>query len=245
MLTAILLLAAIQTANAQPDRFGLPACSGPTNELAHRAAFTLCYSATHKAPLWTIYEITPERLHGSAPRPKRFRHDPTLAVPSASDADFRNSGYSRGHMVPAADMAFDEAALHDAFLLSNALPQNASLNQGKWRALENAVRRIAASADSVVVLSGPIFCPDSPRIGPNQLAVPCYFFKAILTTRGQQHDAFAAILPNADNPSDALPHFAVSICEVESRTGLNFFDALPQSVQDALESTARPIPSRN
>lgn len=235
MLSAI-LLALLPSLLAQPDRFGLPACAGPDRELAQRAAFVLCYSASLKVPLWTAYELKPENLRGSAPRRRHFRHDPFLSGPAASDSDYRNSGFSRGHLVPAADLAWNEKALSDSFLLSNVIPQNLSLNAGKWRSLETAVRELAASSDSLIILTGPIFCATVERIGANDVAVPCEIFKVVLAMRGDQFIMFAAILPNGPNPSQPLSAFATSVNEVHRRTGLDFFHELPTPLQSQLES---------
>ncbi len=225
-----LFLAFFQPLLAQPDRFGLPACSAPDQELAQRAAFVLCFSAAYKTPVWAAYELTPERLHGPAPRPKHFRRDPFLTVASASDSDYRNSGFSRGHMVPAADVSWNEDALRDSFFLSNVLPQNLSLNSGKWRQLENVVRKLAVSADSLIVVSGPIYCETVERIGANQVAVPCEVFKVVLAIRGEELRIFAAILPNGPNPPQPLNEFATSIEEVQRRTGLELFHRLPPAL---------------
>lgn len=112
-----LFVALLQPLLAQPDRFGLPACSAPDQELAYRSAFVLCYNSTLKVPIWTAHELTPETPAGAAPRPKHFRHDYLLNGSSAFDSDYRNSGFSRGHMVPAADLGGNEEALRDSFLL--------------------------------------------------------------------------------------------------------------------------------
>ncbi|MFN7924231.1 MAG: DNA/RNA non-specific endonuclease [Bryobacteraceae bacterium] len=239
----LLLLLAAHALLAQPDRFGLPACELPGQELAIRAAFVLCHSASLRVPVWTAYEITPERLDGHAQRPRHFRRDLALAQPGASDSDYRNSGWVRGHLVPAADVAWSEDALRESFLLSNAVPQNAALNSGKWRVLEGAVRKLASTADFVLVFTGPVFCPDDARIGANQVAVPCHLFKVVVAGRGRAFHTFAAILPNGYNPAEPLAHYACSIAEVERRTGLDFLSALSTAQQAELESTAEPLPS--
>ncbi|MFN7919837.1 MAG: DNA/RNA non-specific endonuclease [Bryobacteraceae bacterium] len=240
--TQLLLALAAHALLAQPDRFGLPACELPGQELAIRSAFVLCHSSSLRVPVWTAYEITPERLDGQAQRPRHFRQDRALAQPGASDSDYRNSGLSRGHLVPAADMTWSEEALRDSFLLSNAVPQNAALNSGKWRVLESAVRKLAAETDFVLVFTGPIFCPDDARIGANQVAVPCQLFKVVVAGRGQALHAFAAILPNGYNPAEPLANFACSIAEVQRRTGLDFLNALSPAQQTELESAAEPLP---
>ncbi|MBI4902647.1 MAG: DNA/RNA non-specific endonuclease [Acidobacteria bacterium] len=96
LLTSLLL--AIQSLSAQPNRFGLPACTAPHQQLATRTAFTLCLSNTHRVPIWTAYQLTPEMLDApSAPR-QHFRRDHELPA-SATDADYRRSGFHRSHLV--------------------------------------------------------------------------------------------------------------------------------------------------
>jgi DNA/RNA non-specific endonuclease len=144
--TFTLLLVVALDLFAQHDRFGIPACSGTTQEFADRSFFVICHSSSQKVPLWVGYELTPEQLKSAATRPAHFRHDPDLSSPGAYDSDYKNSGYSRGHMAPAADFAFSQASIRSTFLLSNAVPQRQAVNQGRWAQLETAVRRIAAAS---------------------------------------------------------------------------------------------------
>src|SRR5215470_6760037 len=133
MVLAALFLVLLTPAAAQPDRFSLPACSGPNQELADKQFFILCHDSARKVPLWTAYELKPEHLLSVVQRPSHFRHDSQLSGPSAYETDYRNSGYSRGHMVPAADLAWSDESIRASFVLSNAVPQNPSLNSGLWR----------------------------------------------------------------------------------------------------------------
>lgn len=232
-MSAALLLLILQTLNAQPDRFGLPACSAPAETLAHRTAFVLCFSSSTKTATWTAYELKPETLNAPATaRPSHFRPDPELN--SASNTDFRNSSYDRGHLVPAADMSFNPEAQRDSFLISNAVPQNPSLNRGKWASLEKQVRKLAAGSDSVIVLTGPVFCEEVITIGANHVAVPCSLFKVVLIIHGEQTRILALILPNAHNPSEPLEAFTTTLNEVETRTGLHFFPTLNPTPQTPL-----------
>jgi endonuclease G len=132
--------------------------------------------------------------------------------------------------------------VRDSFLLSNVLPQNSSLNAGKWRLSEKAIRRLAADADFLVVFTGPIFCATVERIGANRVAVPCQLYKVALAARSAGLTAFAAILPNDSNPSGGLDECATSVAEVERRTGLDFLGALPAAVQHSLESSVQRLP---
>lgn len=118
-----LFLALLAPLAAQPDRHGLPACSGQDRELAVKHGFIVCHSGSLKTPVWTVHELSTSRLASPASRRLHFRRGDTLSWPGASNADYRNTSFSRGHLMPARDVALDEQALRDSFLLSNAVPQ--------------------------------------------------------------------------------------------------------------------------
>jgi endonuclease G len=240
--TALLLAVAAPLA-AQQDRFGNPACSGPDRELANRSFFVVCHSASRKTPVWVSYELRPEHLGGIAPRPSRFRRDSGLSHAGAADEDYRGSGFSRGHMAPAADFAWSEEAIRATFLLSNAAPQRQGVNAGLWGQLERAVRRIAAHSDAVYVFSGTIFDPDAAQtIGPGRVAVPSHTFKVVLALEGGRKTMFAAIVPNRAEVAEPLSAFATTVDEVERRTGLDFFNRLDYDEQRRLESELHNYP---
>jgi endonuclease G len=222
---------------ARQDRFGYPACSGPDRELADRTFFTLCHSASRKVPLWVAYELKPQHLNPRTQRPSRFHTDYQLARPGALDSDYKYSGFTRGHMAPAADFAFSDKAIRSTFILSNAVPQRQSVNSGRWRQLEDAVRNLAASSDSVIIFTGPIFDSSPPEfIGEGRVAVPSHTFKVVLLIQATRKTMLAAIIPNQSGIRQPLDDFSVSVDEVESRTGLDFFSALEDREESALES---------
>ncbi len=235
----LVLIAAL---SAQPDRYGRPACDAANNdELADRAYFVLCHSASRKVPTWVGYELKPEHLSGSARRPHHFRRDTALANEGARDADYRGSGYSRGHLAPAADFAWSDDAIRATFLLSNAAPQSQATNAGAWAKLERTVRRLATDADAVYVYSGPLFEGPSEVIGEGRVAVPSHFFKTVLVERRGVRAMYAAIVPNRAS-GGALEQFLTTVEEVQQRTGLDFFSALEPAEQHALESAKAPLP---
>lgn len=229
-----LLLLATTPILAQADRFGLPGCDQPGQELAARASFFFCHDAKLRAPVWTAHELTPSRLERRAVRPKGFRHDYLLAGASAFDADYRKSGWARGHFIPAADAAWSEEEIRATFLLSNVAPQSASLNLGKWRMLENAIRRRAAAADSAIVFTGAIYDAEPERIGRHRVAVPTYYYKVLVEVRGSRTERRAYLMENGENPEGPLERFKVTVDEVERKTGLLF----PRGVRPLSETVA-------
>ncbi len=204
---------------AQANRFPLPACNASGQEQVVKTAFIICHSATLKVPIWTAYELKPDQQNDT-PRPKQFHKDLNLSQEGATNTDYKHSGYSKGHMVPAEDLT-DPA---DTFLLSNTAPQNQSMNAGVWRQLENKVRKLAANADAVYIITGTIF--DSPQIesiGPGKVGVPTHLYKVILTVRGESETLYAVIVPNQSTNRQPLTEFEVTVADLERRTGLHFF----------------------
>ena len=230
---------------AQPGRFALPACIGEGLELADRTCFLLCHDSTLKVSRWTAHELQAEHLNGGehAARPSHFRKDRALAGNAARDTDYRGSGFARGHMVPAADLAWSEEAIRSTFLLSNALPQQPAVNSGNWRRLEAAVRGIAACSDFTYVITGPIFNdPDIEHIGEG-VAVPTHTFKVVLAIRGEQKVMYAAVVPNAA-PASGVPlsSLVTTVADVERLSGLDFFRALARSSTSNRQANSRGIP---
>jgi endonuclease G len=239
--SAAFLLALTASLPAQHDLFGTPGCSGGERELADRTFFVLCHDADRKVPLWVGYVLTPNHLERYASRPSRFRQDHDLARPGAADRDYRGSGYSRGHMAPAADFAWSEDAIRATFLLSNAIPQDQRVNAGAWARIEAAVRRMAASADSAVIFTGPLFEASEARlIGQGRVVVPSHTYKVVLIVKGNRREMYAAIVPNAGQVKAGLETFTTNVDEVERRAGFDFFSSLDDAEEQLLETCPRP-----
>ena len=233
-----LILALIPALAAQPGRFGFPACTGPTLELADHDFFLLCHDSSRKVPLWVAYQLKPEHLIRVASYRGRFSRDLQLSGPTAAGSDYTNSGFSRAHMAPAADFSWSEVAIRSTFVLSNAIPLLQSVNAGPLARIESAVRRLAARADVVYIFTGPIFHQEPELIGRG-VAVPSHTFKVVLAIEGGRKTMYAAIVPNSPGLSKNLADFITTVDEVELRAGLDFFSALDDAEELPLEPHPR------
>ena len=100
----------------------------------------------HEQPAWVIYRLTKQQaLTKAAKRDDNFKEDPSVPTGSATLADYRRSGYDRGHLAPAADMAYSRQTMEDSFFMSNMSPQRPAFNRGIWKDLEAQVRDFAIS----------------------------------------------------------------------------------------------------
>ena len=224
---------------AEPPQYdnlalGVP---GKCDTLIDRPGYALGYIEYHEQAAFVIYKLTArEALTKEALRTNRFRSDPEIPTGSATTADYRRSGYDRGHLAPAADMAFSVQTMADSFFMSNMSPQKPAFNRGIWKRLEEQVRQIAIREKAIYVVTGPILPKKKTvTIGANQVTVPTHYYKVIFDLTPPRK-MIGFILPNegSDRP---LEDFAVTVDVVEKATGLDFFSALPQAVQKRLEST--------
>ena len=132
--------------------FGVP---GRADTIIDRPGYALGYIEYHEQPAWVIYIMTKaEATIKAAKRTNKFRSDPEIPTGSATATDYRRSGYDRGHLAPAADMAFSGQTMADSFFMSNMSPQKPAFNRGIWKDLEALVRSFAITERKIVVVTG-------------------------------------------------------------------------------------------
>lgn len=206
-----------------------------TEQLVVHHGFQLSFNPDWHLPNWVAYFLTPSRAEGQEPRAGHFESDPAVEPFSADNDDYRNSGYDRGHMAPAADMKWNDKAMHESFYFSNICPQNRNLNRGDWQELEQQVRRWAAKSDTLFIVCGPFLRKTPKTIGAHDVAVPEGFYKVILRKRKDRLEGAGFLFENKAG-SRPLRTYAVSIDSIETLTHIDFFYRLPKEVQAKLES---------
>ena len=199
--------------------------------------FTISYNSQWLIPNWVAYELTAEKTDGPYSRKgKDFMADPTPEVPQADATDYRGSGWSRGHMAPAADFKWSDKAMTESFYYTNICPQDAQLNNRYWTTLENKVRSWARQFGRVHVITGPIVSPDSNnRIGVHGVMVPDAFFKTILAPKEGGWTSIAFIMSNTSEARQ-LKDCATTVNEVEKVTNIDFFSFLDNAIEETVES---------
>jgi endonuclease G len=213
-----------------PDNI-LPESNG---EIIHHHWFSLAYNEDHEQAEWVVYELNIERLNSNrAERPNTFRPDPDASTGSATPRDYAGSGYDKGHLCPAADMAFDDQAIDETFLMSNISPQTRAFNMGIWRQLEEKTRDWARKFRKIYVVTGPVLSEGRKQIGENKVTVPAAFYKIILAP--DQSQVIAFVLPNEQGAGD-LQDYACSVDQAEEYTGIDFFPDLLNGPKEKLES---------
>lgn len=213
-----------------------PLSDHPEQILRH-VAYILSYNKETKIPNWVAWHLTADHSDGTVSRSNDYREDLDVPSPRATNEDYKNVRWTRGHMCPAGDNKWDERAMSETFLLSNMCPQTASLNTGLWNRLEQSCRYWAKKYGDLFIVCGPVlFKTEHETIGVNKVVIPEAFFKVILCLRGTPK-SIGFVIRNNDGKKKR-DQFVNTVDEVEKITGIDFFPALPDSLENAVESYA-------
>jgi endonuclease G len=124
--------------------------------------------------------------------------------------------------------------MSETFFMSNMSPMAPSFNRGIWSRLESWVRGTALSEGDLHIVTGPILNKSCGLIS-GSITVPCSFYKIVFKD-GETPKAIGFILLNSGSTS-SITDFAVTIDEIESMTGIDFFPQLNDNTENRIEST--------
>lgn len=209
------------------------------HEVVRHTGYTLSWNEQYLVADWVAYELTATELDTQEfSRSEDFRPDETVRRSSQLE-DYKNSGYSRGHLAPAQDFKWSENAMSETFYLTNMVPQLQNYNGGIWLKAENATRDAARITGVVYVVTGPVLT-DGPfeTIGDNKVAIPkeCYKALLVIDEKGGVH-TIAMSIPQNVGKKESLSKYLMTVDELEALTGLDFFIELEDDVENAAEAT--------
>ena len=212
---------------------------------------------------WTCYQLHEGNTLSQTDRNDDFKADPDVAV-SATLEDYRNSGFSRGHLCPSADRQCSEEQNKQTFFLTNMQPQWQKHNGGLWKNLEDLVRNYAtddgktnAHCDTLYIVKAATITDkvtindteedgiyDQKCVGgdghSHELIVPKFFYMALLhynkVTDNYHAIAFWTLHEDANDTNKNYGDYAISIDELEKRTGIDFFCNLSDEVEKQVEA---------
>lgn len=226
----------LENSNQQNATFDLNPTS-TTNQLVKHKYYSLSYHEKYEQAEWVAYELKKGHIVNQNFKRPYFIYDSKVTTKSANYKNYKNSGYDRGHLCSAGDRKFSKEAFDETFLTSNISPQNHDFNSGIWNRLEQKVRYWAQKHDELYIVTGGVLSPNLKSIGNEQVAVPNFFYKIILDNTEPEIKAIAFLLPHK-NSEKGLYQFVVSIDEIEKLTGIDFFPALPDTLENNLEKSS-------
>lgn len=217
------------------ESYEIPALTASDRVIVYEG-FTLSYNPETLLPKWVAYELTSAEVDGTVPRSNGFGMDLDYKGKQAMREDYSHTGWDKGHMAPAADMKWSRTAMYESFYLTNICPQDHELNGNDWLALEKLGREWAKQFGRVFIVCGPIVGKNYyGTIGENKVVVPDSFFKAFLVVQDHRYHAIAFVMPN-ESTHHRIQEYAMTVNELESMTGLDFFPNIEDAIEEMIES---------
>ena len=176
-------------------------------------------------------------------------------IPQSKQADIRytsgiGGGYARGHMLPSADRYNTWNTNAQTCYSTNIMAQDYDFNSASWATLENKVRT-KVCADTLYVVVGTLF-ETKKTVSKNgrTISVPSHCFKMLLRTKSGNTKKSISDIKSADElmcigfifenngtgANTSLNSAAVSVAELERRSGFSFFRNLDPKIADDVKS---------
>lgn len=210
-------------------------------------SFSMEYDKSRKHSRWIAFRFDNQTKQQNVSRSDEpFDVDPAISSQyQRVQADFGKHGYNRGHLCASADRLYSREVNEQTFYYTNMSPQRYRFNTGIWLTLEGQVQswgRSCTSSDTLYVVKGGTIDKEDQIIKyiDNDLSkpVPKYYYMALLFKKGESFKAIAFWMEHTDNPkSSKLADYALSIDELEEKTGIDFFPNLNDKLENALEAT--------
>lgn len=226
--------------------------------------YTMFYDTSTYTAYWVAYPLAAGDLGSGRP------NDPWAATPGIPTSQQINvwagsygvnvgstsNIYARGHQIPNADRNKDPYGTMCAqtFYATNSTPQiQNKFNGGIWQQLESGVRNIAATTDTVYVVTGAILQTAgnheaitwiTPKSDSKRCPVPNYYYKALLKVRRDASNKVTSAMTigfwmeHREYSNDSYTNYATSVAEIERLTGFDFFANLPADIQAAAEQNS-------
>lgn len=239
MVAMLLVSVSCEAQTKQTVMYEVPApLKDRPEQILQRKGYTTSYNRETKNPNWVAWHLTREHTRGQNQRKQMLFTEDLDVKPRATNNDYYNSRYDRGHMCPAGDNKWDKEAMTQSFLFTNICPQNHGLNKYEWNDLEIKCRDWAREYGAIDIVCGPIYDSKNLRtIGKNKVWVPVAFFKVILCRRGGTK-AIGFIYRN-EGKRQTLQQAVRTVDEVEALTGIDFFPALDDATENRIEASAQ------
>lgn len=215
--------------------------------------YSIEWDCQKKAQRWTCYQMYASNSTANWKRDNWKSVSPWYGDPFQEDtsipaqyrttlADYRGSGYDRGHICPSADRLNSKDVNEQTFYMSNMHPQINSFNTGVWATMENQLRAWNTNTfrDTLYVVKGGTIDTNKGQVltyTKSGIIVPKYFFMAVVCKKGSNYKAIAFWAEHTKSTSkEKLTPHMMSVDELEQKTGIDFFCNLPDDIENKIEA---------
>lgn len=222
--------------------------------------YTVCYDKGKLTTYWVAYPLSNSHV-GSIDRTDAWSYVSSTLLsekyqPNIVSGSYRSSSsggknnYSRGHLLPSASRTKSTLMNEQTFMSVNLVPQiQNGFNGGVWMYLESALRDVI-NGKTLYVVTGTALQKGSGQdeeIGTmertydrsgKEISVPRYFYKVVLKVDSAENPTSASAIGFwfcNKSYSGSYESFAVSVDEIESKLGMDFFPNLANSLEKEAE----------
>ena len=223
------------------------------NYLFDQKYYTESYSSTKGTPNWVSWHLDASNITNASARLNNFAG--FNGLPSGwyevQSNSYSGSGFDRGHNCPSADRTSSTDANSATFLMTNMIPQAPQNNQQTWANLENYLREQVVAGNEVYIIMGSYGSGGTgsngsvTTINNGHVNVPSNVWKVAVIIPVGDNDitritsttrVIAVNTPNINTIDSDWKKYIVTVRDIETATGYNLLSALPQTVQDAVET---------
>ncbi|UEG53562.1 DNA/RNA non-specific endonuclease [Mucilaginibacter daejeonensis] len=240
--------------------FGNPSVAGSVsaeNFLLDMGYYVESYSKTRGTPNWVSWHLDATNTTNATGRLDNFAGFSGLPAGyfQVQSNSYSGSGFDRGHNCPSADRTSSADANSATFLMTNMIPQAPNNNQKTWNNLEGYLRTQVTAGNEVYVIMGSygiggVGSASSSvvnTIASGNVTVPSNVWKVAVIIPAGNNDlirsatatrVIAVNTPNVNSIDSDWTKYIVTVRDIEKAVGngFNLLSALPQSVQDAVET---------
>lgn len=203
--------------------------------------FSIFYNKERNLTETTFHILQPSQINipiNQVPAKRRSNFQPVLIDGKLTMTNYyySNSGYDRGHLVPAGDFAWDQHLKDETFFHFNILHQNATLNRGIWALMESQIRdKVIRENSKAFIYTGAYFDEGKiDEVGNMKADIAEAFYKIIFIPAINK--IYAWFIPNGLSYYESLENYQVSVDQLEYLIEIDFFELLDDDREQLLES---------
>lgn len=227
--------------------------------------YSVEWDCEKKSQRWSCYILTNKNRSGKTSNLREYPNDPSLTSSQRWDKDYYygssygtgahpyDTSFDHGHICPHQDRQYSSNATYQTYYLTNMQPQYKVFNgshpdhkyKGLWIKMENYLNGFKLNdTDTMYVCKGGTIDKEEHILTRIQgkLIVPKYFFVAVLVKKMVKGQAYYKSIGmwfphiNVYHGDDKLSDYAMSIKDLEAKTGIDFFCNLPDDIERDVES---------
>lgn len=203
--------------------------------------FAVGYNYQNRAPDWVSYQVNVKQISSTKPNeesPTKFQFRTNRNIPldyQANPEEFENTQWQIGQFANPDAINSSTLAKAQTFAMFGTVPIHSEGAFSLWQKLSQTEVKLLDKYSTLHVFSGGLYQYIDDYFGSNSVAIPSHLWKVFYEPNSKIASAY--LIPNNGNiVNDNLPHYLVSVAEIEEKTGINLLKRLDETLQDKLES---------